>query len=382
MKKWLFGITAILVSSIAPSYGAVGFFEQVDRSVVAKKFPELLREIETHGALQRAYLSTGESHLESESTFPIYAQLFAAFDAKRAPTRFCSEQIASSLETPVFQALAGDASAVDIRLNNSPSVTDFATCASGRENRHVVHSGFYHQYPFARYFPEVFPQTRVITQPGNNIFDQMPRRHRGLLVSLVDYVYIEYLETIRVLKLALDDSSALTRAELTLFPVADSIRAQMELISNDPDPVLKKRGMILDTRHFASVSRDVLPNQGYLLLTDLEYRKQWSSFSFLRRILSLSAPAREKILQLFRADRKKFFLGWADFTARRDQEWWSLTVRDISFDGELTYLSLVDGGSEILIALEHRLNAFRCFRGPRSTPLTEKSCETAILSTD
>lgn len=380
MKNFV-SVVAVLFVLVAHSADAgVGFFEQVNATIPAMTFEGLLLEIQTHGQRSRAYLSTGESHLEAESTFPIYSRIFAAFDAKRFPTRFCSEDISSSLDNPVFQSLASDATAVDIRQKNSPAFTDFATCASGRETRHVVHSGFYHQYPFARYFPEVFPQTRVITQSGNNIFEQMPRRHSGMLVSLVDYVYIEYLETLRVLKLALDDSAALTQAQATLFPAGDAIRARMELVSNDPDPVLKKRGILLDRRHFASVSRDVLPERGYLFLTDLEYRKNWPSFSFLKHLLGLSASAREKVLNLIRADRKKFWLGWSDLTARRDQEWWTMTVRDLDFDGELTFLSLLDGGSEILLTFEPRLNSFRCFRGLRTGALAEMECETAILS--
>lgn len=358
------------------------FLLSMDLTLSTTPLSEVLTEIAGQAQIKNGYLSLGESHLEDESTHPlqkIFAQAYLS-NTQNQPVKFCSEKIESFLESNEGQWLQQNVQSTEVYLGNSPATTDFTRCASSSFDHTITYSGFFHQNAFARAFPEVFPPTSVITQNGNNIRDQMGSE-KGLFISQIEFPVVELFETARILKLAKTSEQAMTDEITRITQKSGDLRAKMQDLLPDTSPFAHKFGIFINQKIFQASQLPVLDSHAYLLITDLEFRRNRPSFYFLNQLLALPSADRIKLVNLLAT--MKYYFTQTDIPTRRDGVPSQMNFMRIprTFSGEVAQVSFIKNGHESLMIVMSADDAeLSCFVYPAdlNADAVETPCSQAL----
>src|SRR5690606_16896213 len=90
---------------------------------------------------------------------------------------------------------------------NGPARTDFQNCNWSADSNAITYSGFFHQYPFARPWPNDFPPTPVTREEGNNIRAQLSPR-KGMFITQMEMSFLESRAASSLLKTLTSSPSA------------------------------------------------------------------------------------------------------------------------------------------------------------------------------
>lgn len=236
-------------------------------------------------------ISLGESHLHPQTARKV-SELFVDFYlSEEHDFKFCAEKIDDFLNHPGGKRLIQSARQVDIYSGNSPNQTDFEKCTNNDFKKYFTYSGFFHQLPFARPFPLEFTPTRVITEDGQNIRDQLRIEDSFFLIQ----IEMEYIELVT-------QSHFLKEVPTTLNTFKEKIYdllTQISAIKESQVPILKGTSEY-NQKVGAFFSRDslsTLSDDSFFLVTDLNYRKNLRPLPLLTNLLSLSDRALNKLIE-------------------------------------------------------------------------------------
>jgi hypothetical protein len=371
----VFALALLLTPPLAfASRGGGSFLRAINPSVKAVGLSEIQQKIQTHALLKDAYLSLGESHGEDETTHPVQKFFLDAYidPVSPEPIKLCSESIGSFLESAEGKWLQRNVHLTEIYTGNGPSQTDFTKCGTDTYSRYITYSGFFHQTPFARPFPEVFAPTPVVTEDGNNIRDEMGDR-KGFFISQIEFPVLELFETNRVFTKFAKNAKSFEAEARALIAQGDSLRTRLAPILPDSSAYTSKKGIFLDQSFFKSSRLEVLPQDAYLLITDLEFRKARPSFYFLSRILTWSADDR-KLLEAFLSKWKAYY-AQADFAPARDGTPATMTFGLLpqKYRGEAAELTLIHGKNLLFFTMSADDSEMTCIATksgsePNATP--------------
>lgn len=294
----------LFLSAFSLNLAAGTFIESIKLDHVSFDYHTLLKKVSRHRWYPGQYLSLGESHLHPSTSRPVLLQLAKTFlEDTPLSSRFCSKNIQDFLNSFSGREIQRLADNISIFYTNSPSQTDFWGCAREEFDLTLTYSGFFHQHPFARPFPDDFQPTPVITDPKNSILAQMPAG-KGLFVSLMEMDFLEMTTSRAILKMKIRDVDTFRTKVTQLGEKIESLHSKMETLLNGSTEWRTKMGMILEQDHFEN--RSVLPKNTFILLTDLKARFKRKPLKLLHDLSNLSDSALEKYLD-FMASERAFF---------------------------------------------------------------------------
>lgn len=248
-------------------------------------------------AMKSSHLvSLGESHLHPKTARAVSKLFVENYLKEKRDFKFCAEKIDEFLEHPAGKRLEQEAAVVEIYTNNSPNQTDFRKCRENDFDQYFTYSGFFHQLPFARPFPLEFTPSRVITDDGENIRDQMRIKNSFFLIQ----IEMEYIELVTQSHFLKEVPSDIRNFKLKV----ESLKKQIEKIKNSQTTILNGTSEF-DEKVGAFFSRDslsTLSKDSFFLVTDLSYRKTRKSLPLLSNLLTLSDQALVKLIEKLTKD--------------------------------------------------------------------------------
>lgn len=277
----------ILLSLFFSSYtfASGSFLGAINTEAKPISYQELLEEISVVAKETNVNFSVGESHLHSESVLKINKELILKyFENSAMPVVTCLESLSHFDASEIGQYVFANSKKATVFQKNSPGLTDFKNCFEGKRNNYFTYSGFFHQYPFARPFPNEFPATPVISRNGNNILEQM-NKTKSFFVTHIELEYLEYVAT-RALLMELSktgDVENFLQKTKELIEKVDYIISKSELILNEGNKFLNKKGTILSQDNFFV---DLLGKNNFFLIANFEYRDESKSLHLLRGLLN------------------------------------------------------------------------------------------------
>lgn len=353
MKKIIFSLTIGLLSLSALANQT--FLESMWPVNPIKK-EQLLQKIKEHSNKEKSYLSLGETHLEAESVLKINEELAESFygNIDNRKITFCSETLSHFLESQFGIGLQEKSYQVKIFKGNGRSRTDFLKCEDEDSDHYFVYSGNFHQYPFARSFPNDFPKTPVIIDEENNIRSQM-KKSNGLFVTQQELVYLESVALKSLFSEKILDTKIFKSRAATLIDQVQLLKSQFEVFIESVNPFEEKKGIILGKDNFKA---DLMMNElAFHLVTDRSYRPLEESFHFLRKLLLIDQNRLEYFLA-YLEQRNFYFLGGI-FSPNNSGERGQSTYVGVpySFDGLSHLIQTADG----IILSQPKNKDFECF---------------------
>lgn len=345
---------------ITSGANAITFLEAIDLGHHSMDYEQLVQKAKRHRWYRGNFLSLGESHLHPSTSRPVLLNLAKNFlEDTPLKKHFCSENIQGFLqgfEGREIQRLSDD---INIFYNNDPSTTDFWGCAKQNSQLTLVYSGFFHQHPFARNFPGDFAPTPVITKPHNTIIAQMPYG-RGLFVSLMELDHLEMTTSKALLAEKNTDVKTFRDRVVKLTQKVQSLRDNMTTILEGSTPYRTKLGMVLERDHFAK--KDVLPFGTYILLTELEGRKQNKPLKLLNDMISLSDQSLQKFLTFMNEERSFFTTALTEPNEDGSMYQTGYGTYPLRFPGGSQFLDLIDKNNKksILLVSSPKKDGLRC----------------------
>jgi hypothetical protein len=267
---------------------------------------QVLTQLKEWAKLPNRYLSLGESHLEYETAIPINFMLAETYRASLLkPYVFCAEKIPTFLESAQGRDLQSFSIENLIFLNNSSSRTDFTDCNWKSKFNAIVYSGFFHQYPFAKYWPHDFPIYPVISEPDNNIAAQLSKK-QGLFISQIEVPYIESLAARNILSDKSLNADSFRMRVSRLNTSLNSLNNKMELLFGDSEnDFANKYGVFLGPQAFSQNIN--MPNPAWILLTTRGYKFKTKRLHLLNTLARLSDFQLNTFLEKLRAGKFHYF---------------------------------------------------------------------------
>jgi hypothetical protein len=345
---------------ITSGANAITFLEAIDLGHHSMDYEQLVQKAKRHRWYRGNFLSLGESHLHPSTSRPVLLNLAKNFlEDTPLKKHFCSENIQGFLqgfEGREIQRLSDD---INIFYNNDPSTTDFWGCAKQNSQLTLVYSGFFHQHPFARNFPGDFAPTPVITKPHNTIIAQMPYG-RGLFVSLMEMDHLEMTTSKALLAEKNTDVKTFRDRVVKLTQKVQSLRDNMTTILEGSTPYRTKLGMVLERDHFAK--KDVLPFGTYILLTELEGRKQNKPLKLLNDMIALPDQTLQKFLTFMNEERSFFTTALTEPNEDGSMYQTGYGTYPVRFPGGSQFLDLIDKNNKksILLVSSPKKDSLRC----------------------
>ncbi len=235
-------------------------------------------------------VSLGESHLHPSTARAIQEIFIDRYLTYDFDFKFCSERINDFLNHPAGIKLNDGAQLTDIYENNSPNITDFRNCKEKNFDKYFTYSGFFHQLPFARPYPLEFYPSRVISEDGENIRDQLNIKNSFFLIQ-IELEYIELVTQGHFLKEVPQSVEGFRARVEELKTQVENLKNQQETILYSPSEYRHKMGIFFDDK-----SIDSLGANSYFLVTDLEYRKKLNSLNLINNLSKLQDKAIEKLI--------------------------------------------------------------------------------------
>lgn len=353
MKKFILALSLGLLSLCASANTT--FLEAVWPVNPVKK-QALLQKIKDHAQVEKSYLSLGETHLETDSVLLINEEMIEAFYQSTGERKvtFCSETLSHFLESQFGMEVQEKSFQVKIFKGNGPSKTDFTECEDKDSDHYFVYSGNFHQYPFARSFPNDFPKTPVITDEKNNIRSQM-KKSQGLFVTQQELIYLESVAMKSLMSEKIVDTKEFKSRAATLLDQVQLIKSQFEVFVSSVNPFEEKKGIVLGKDQFKA---DLLMSDlTFHLITDRSYRPLEESFHFLRKLMLLEQNRLQFFLNYLK--EKKIYVLGGIFSPGQFGEEAQTTYIGIpySFDGLSHLIQTVDG----IILSQPKNKDFECF---------------------
>lgn len=346
---------ALILCLWIPALFAQTFLGAIKEDFAATPLSSLEEKIVEHALLKDSYLSVGESHLEAKTAGLLnYRFIDKYISNSLQESVFCSETIDSFLKT-YLEAIEEKTAKTKLFPGNSPYKTNFANCPGAGDQR-VTYSGFFHQYPFARNFPQEFVPTPVITEKGNNILAQM-KGLKGMFITQMEMEYLEFSATKALLLSKLDPGEFRKKAAGLSLKV-DALQRQMELALDNGNPYTSKAAVVLKGSQF---DVNLFGENNYFVLTNLEYRQQVPGLNALKRLAALPDQKLNAFLDLLKKNRPYIANVLIGPDARGHMG--SVTFPGISrvFEGGTLFIQLKIGGENVLYAFERSADAFICF---------------------
>jgi len=353
-------VSLFLFVFITSSVSAETFLEAIQLDHHSMDYEQLVLKAKRHRWYRENYLSLGESHLHPSTSRPVLLNLAKNFlEDTPLKKHFCTENIQAFLqgfEGREIQRLSDD---INIFYNNNPSTTDFWGCARQNPELTLVYSGFFHQHPFARNFPGDFTPTPVITKPHNTIIAQMPQ-HRGLFVTLMEMDHLELTTSKALLAEKNTDINVFRQRVVKLTQKIQSLRDRMNIILKGQTTHRTKMGMVLDKGHFAN--KTVLPYRTYILLTDLEGRKNDKPLKLLNDMISLNDTALSKFLTFINEERSFYTANLMEPNEDGSMHQTGYGTYPVQFPGGSQFLDLIDKTNKksILLVSSPKKDKLRC----------------------
>lgn len=368
MKYSIFLFYIITSFSMAPSMthafekgSQQTFLEAIQEENHFYDFEQIMDKVGDHRWHKGHYLSLGESHLHKKTSRPVLLK-FAYKFLKDTPfkKKFCTENIPDFLTSYPGREMQRLSQEVTVFGGNSPYLTNFKTCSQTKSDLILTYSGFFHQHPFARYFPLDFAQTPVLTKPGNNIMEQMPNK-KGLFITLMELDHLELTTSQAMIKKKIRDPQKFKDEVLKLSEKVSVLRSKMRPLWFRSSSWRTKEALILDQIHFQNIK--VLPHNTFILLTDLSSRKILPPLKLLQDLVALPENVLSKFLD-FIAEERSFIT--SSLQEPDDQGQYHPTgygTYSLRFPGGSTFLDLIDSVNKksILLVSSPKAKELKCY---------------------
>lgn len=301
MNKTLIIIALLLSLPII----AQNIIEDIDWNHDTLSYEMLKEKVKNHQQQARSFISIGESHLQSQTALPINLELAHDFVSEESSFIICLESLSHLEAHPEFKSLSQLAKKTIISQNNGPALTDFVECHKNNNKRFqkIYYSGFFHQYPFARAYPKQFAESAVITQKGNNLWEQKPTG--GLFITQVEMIYLEYILS-RDLFINAQNVEDLKRRFYKSESAIMTLKNKMDIVLESSSAYQEKRAVIVTPKHYPVTVQSVMPKETYIMITELNYRSQESGLHFMEKFTKLPANLASRILSL--PQNQKYFI--------------------------------------------------------------------------
>lgn len=301
-----------------------------------------------------SYMSLGESHLESETAQPINHSLAVQFMSNTSKkATFCSETILDFLDSKYGQDIQSRAATTKLFLSNSYTETDFKNCKWKSKENAITYSGFIHQYRFAYSWPSDFPMTPVITEPGNNILDQLLPR-QGLFISQIELLFLQALASRNIILSGETNTTRFRARANALTGSIVNLKNSMELIYGPQNnPYKNKYGTYVGRS--AITEEVIMNNSSWFLLTSRGIHRQELQTSFLRKLLALNDQTLTAFLKKLKGKKIHLSVGFngPDSMGTR----FNLSYSGLNVDGEAEILSLED---RVMVS-NYNTAGFQCY---------------------
>jgi hypothetical protein len=364
MKKSFISFLLILICS--NSFANVTFLSAINEDFSPISYNELKELIKSH-AKSQGYLSLGESHLQQSTASAVNYDLLTTYlDNTESINRnvFCSETL-SHFSTPYEDLIKNIVNKYKTFTGNSPYKTDFSKCLDRNKFRnYVTYSGFFHQYPFARSFPNEFLATPVIKDSDNNILAQMSKKRHdtnsGFFVTQMELEYLEFSSTKALLEMGLTDAKKIRSYILKLENVVNTLVKNMETILPSDNQFTSKKAVVVKASDF-NVEMNGNANS-YFLITNLDYRGITQSLKTLKAIATQTDEEINQFLTKLTNSQKRVsvvFLG-----PFPDGNLGTVTVPGItrSFEGQSILIRIKNVVENYLMVMEPTAKAFKCIQ--------------------
>lgn len=361
-------ILLILVSTWAQAQTR-SLLENIDLSTPRTSWTELKAQITELSKKRNHYLSLGESHLEAKTSVPLLAELARAYtgnfeqDQSFAKTSKACVESGTHIRSLEKEWLANTFSKVEVRNLNSPKVTDFANCYEARYSRHLVYSGFFHQYPWTTQFGLLFDPSPVQNLPHNNIEAQL-KPVNGFFVSLIELPFLISLETRRMLReIQISGSPAeleLPQKTQALQAAVNSLKAVMTPLLQGPNAFTSKFGIVLNDQQISI--RQTFNSPRYFIFTDLEYRMGTSPTSFLDSLSELSNQAIQGLQRALQTQKWAFQQTFLERGPLGEPSTTTIGTLPLKLEGEasLLWFSSSKGTALLAKSLQNKTSPLQC----------------------
>jgi hypothetical protein len=366
--KTILSIILIFVLSTSNLF-AQSFIESINLKNSFVSFEELKVKVEKHSLSKRNYLSLGESHLYPLTSRPVLAELGKVFLHKNIfHKKLCSEKIGSFLNGKHGLELKRLVHQIEVYEDNSPVITDFKRCNDGNIELAVTYSGFFHQHPFARPFPNDFKATPVITLSKNNIRAQM-KKLNGLFITLMEIDHIEMTTSNVILKRRFKDVKRFKEIIIKISHKITKLRRKMKTIKASTYPWRTKQGLILEQKHF--LVKNVLPDNSFIILTDIKSRLNYQPLKLLNDIIKLSDKSLQGFLNSLFKERVFFTQSMIEPLADGSYSPAGYGTYNMSFPGGSSYLEMTHSKyKSVLITSSPQSKFLSCYTKKKGKVIT------------
>lgn len=286
----------ILSAGVSPAAEKT-FVEKVNWGLASKlSVADFETRVAAAGADPERYLALGESHLLSSFNHPILHRWFQIFaDASTVSISACVEEIGEWLSSDFRTEVETRSSSFDIRKNNSPVLTDFVACSSSKK-KWFTYSGFFHLFPMYKTFPTDFPAYSVGRDPGNTIWEQLPK-DKGFFTAAVDALYLENQASVALLKESILDPAVFRARAHATIQARDEMRAGMQDLDVSIYGVAGKVTFVDATS--ANAKANEFPSDAYLAVMEPAVRAKGAhGLLFLKTASALSDTDLSKLLKV------------------------------------------------------------------------------------
>tara|TARA_R110002049_G_scaffold31094_8_gene105826 strand:- start:141 stop:1253 length:1113 start_codon:yes stop_codon:yes gene_type:complete len=262
----------------------------------ASGLEKVLLDLDTVSSKQKHLVSLGESHLHPVTARAVQEVFVDRYLSHNFEFKFCAEKIMDFLEHPAGMKLQEKSALSEVYEDNSPNTTDFKKCKEKGFDKYFAYSGFFHQLPFARPFPLEFTPSRVITEDGENIRDQLKIKDSFFLIQ-IELEYLELVTQGHFLREVPQSIELFKSRVLELKRKFVKLKDSQETILESHLKAKTKVGVFFDKQ-----SLQHLGDKSYFLVTDLAYRKDLTPLTLLSNLIKLDDSALGKLIKKLSRD--------------------------------------------------------------------------------
>lgn len=221
-------------------------------------------------------LSIGESHIDRELINTINGAILKSYFDNIKKSILCSESIPSFFESSTYLDYKKNWSKVIVYKDFGPAKTHLIGC-EGKKNNTVLYSGFFHQQPFARLFPQEFKPTPVQSLPNKNFKDLLGKRAK-FFVSHFDLVHLESTATKLILN-QYTQGKINTEKFIERFQQLSSHLKKIRSEMIELDSVQKSRAIVIGYSDLSPLIKKMVDPNTYFLISDYSVTDQLETLS-------------------------------------------------------------------------------------------------------
>ena len=346
-------ILSLILSQIS---FANNFLGDINLDSPSYTLQDLKLKVIDHARIKKGYISLGESHLQQDTVLPLILEYAKIYADNKKKFDLCAEDIGHAIKHPLFKYARNLARKTFISEGNNPLKTDFIECNKRKNSSKIYYSGFFHQFPFARAYPDEFTQVPVITKPGNNIWKQ--NQEAGLFIMVMELVHLESSASREVLMSSYNSTDINSKIRELREQIQKLKNKMMDL--NERSSIYKKKnGYIFSSDQLGSTARKNSPNNAYFILTELEYRMDYDGLHFLHKFSRLNPKLQNIIIGL--SPKQKYFVSTLN-TANNSSDLnnkFGYGLLPQKFEMGTTFLQFKDRGNNLLMVSEPSQSEFR-----------------------